>query len=65
MNNNKNNNNIRTPTSLSTAVFGIANILTEKLDSDELALLGAFLTALGDMLTINGLMIDQCNKNKT
>ena len=59
--NNNKNNNICTPTSLSTAVFGVANVLTEKLDTNELALLGAFFTALGDMLTMNGLIIDQCN----
>jgi len=41
-------------------VFGVANILTEKLDSDELALLGAFFTALGDTLTMNGIIVEQC-----
>jgi len=64
LNNDKNKNNICTPTSLSTAVFGVANVLTEKLDSDELALLGAFFTALGDMLTMNGLIAEQCGNNK-
>ena len=53
-------NNICTPTSLSATVFGVANILTEKLDSDELALLGAFFTALGDTLTMNGIIVEQC-----
>jgi hypothetical protein len=55
------NNNICTPTSFSAAVFGVANVLTEKLDSDELALYGAFLTALGDTLTMNGIIVEQCN----
>jgi len=44
---------------LSAAVFGIANILTDKFDSDELALLGAFLTALGDTLTMNSMIIER------
>jgi len=48
---------------MSTAVFGVANVLTDKLDSDELALLGAFFTTLGDMLTMNGIIAEQCNKN--
>ena len=63
MDNNKNTNNICTPTSMSTAVFGVAYVLTDKLDSDELALLGAFFTTLGDMLTMNGIIAEQCNKN--
>ena len=52
-------NNISCPTNLSAAVFGIANILTDKFDSDELALLGAFLTALGDTLTMNSMIIER------
>ena len=51
---------ICTPTELSAAVFGIANVLTDKLDSDELSLLGAFLTALGDTLTMNAMIVQQC-----
>jgi len=57
----KNNNNICCPTELSTAAFGIANALTGKLDSDELALFGAFLTTLGDMLSMNALIVERCN----
>ena len=55
-----NNNKICGPTNLSTAAFGVASILTEKLDSDELALLGAFLTTLGDTLSMNSLIVAQC-----
>ncbi|MCL2837524.1 MAG: hypothetical protein FWE04_00405 [Oscillospiraceae bacterium] len=59
-----NNSKVCCPTNLSAAVFGIANILTEKFDSDELALLGSFFTALGDTISMNSLIASQCqNKN--
>ena len=50
------------PTNLSAAVFGIANVLTEKLSSEELDLLGAFFNTLGDMLAMNAIIKENTDK---